>query len=336
MRDSLTAGCEQVLVLEGSTGAAQAVIAVHSTRLGPAHGGIRRWAYSDTAEAKRDVVALARAMTAKCAVAGVPAGGGKAVILDHPSLDRKAAYQMVGKAVEQLGGAFFTGPDVNTTAEDLRIVAGETRFVATDADDGPGDLAAATAAGVLSALLSLLDVLSIEPAGCHVVVQGLGAVGMSLCERMAELGVRMSVHDVLPDRVARAVHLFAAQAISSDAVTSTACDVFVPCALGGILTEEVASTIPARGVCGAANNIFRDAGAAEILHRRGVVVVPDFVANAGALIQGALWNLKGERVGLARLQQIGATTALVLSRAMAANRSPAAIALDLACERLEQ
>ena len=336
MRDSLTADCEQLLVLRDPTGAVEAVVAVHSTRLGPAHGGIRRWAYADTEEAICDAVALARAMTAKCALAEVPAGGGKAVILDHPNLDREAAYRRVGRAVEQMGGAFFTGPDVNTAAEDLRIVAEETSFVATDSADGPGDLAAATAEGVVAALLALSEVLGIEPSGLHVVLQGLGSVGMRLCQRLSALGVCLSVHDVVQDRVASAVDLYGATELFVDTVTATPCDVFVPCALGGVLTNDLAGTLPARGVCGAANNIFAGPDAAETLHRRGVVVVPDFISNAGALIQGAMWNLKQERIQPARLERIGHTTRQLLDRAQASNRPPSVIALELARERLER
>ncbi|MCA8954418.1 MAG: hypothetical protein KDE27_33240, partial [Planctomycetes bacterium] len=141
-------GCEEVLVVRDRASGAVAVLAVHDTRLGPAHGGIRRWPYDSLAAATADVVALAQAMTRKCALAGVAAGGGKAVILDRDGLDRTAAYRLVARAVDRLGGRFFTGPDVGTTEADLRVVAEITRYVATGAAGGPGDLALATATGV--------------------------------------------------------------------------------------------------------------------------------------------------------------------------------------------
>src|SRR5690606_29885577 len=177
-------------------------------------------------------------------------------ILDHPGLNREGAYRLVGRTVEQLGGTFFTGPDVNTSAADLAVVAAETRYVATEQADGPGDLAAATAAGVVSALLALAEQLDLQPAQMHCVVQGLGKVGMGLCTRLAALGVRLSVHDVVAGRVAEAVRDCGATALAADAVTNTSCDVLVPCALGGVLTDAVAAGLPARGVCGAANNIL--------------------------------------------------------------------------------
>jgi leucine dehydrogenase len=336
MRESMTDECEQVLVVRDPASEAEAIVAVHSTKLGPAHGGIRRWAYVSQGAAMADVVALARAMTQKCALAEVPAGGGKAVILDHPGLGREGAYRLVGRTVEQLGGAFYTGPDVNTTAEDLRWVGEETRFVATDAADGPGDLAAATADGVLSAWLALAEELDLQPADLHCVVPGLGAVGMGLCERLAALGTRLSVFDVVPSRVEQAVRNCGATAISAEQVTQTACDIFSPCALGGVLTEAVAVSLPARGVCGAANNVFVNDVAAEIMHRRSVPVVPDFIANAGALIQGAIWNLQQARIAPERLHRIGFTTREVLQRSRADDRAPSQVALELARERLER
>lgn len=334
MKDCEGEKCEQVLVVKDSASDAEAIVAVHSTRLGPAHGGIRRWGYASNADAMADVVALAKAMTFKCALAGIPAGGGKAVILDHPGLNREAAYRLVGRTVEQLGGAFYTGPDVNTTAEDLRWVGEETRYVATDASDGPGDLAAATADGVLSAWLALAQQLQLEPADTHCVVQGLGAVGMGLCLRLRSLGVRVSVYDVVAARVDYAVAELGAAAVAADQVTSTPCDIFSPCAMGGVLTEPVASSLPTLGVCGGANNVFADVTAANILHQRGIAVVPDFIANAGALIQGALWNLNQERIAPERLQQIGVTTKKVLERASVVGRAPSTVALELAGELL--
>jgi len=335
MTESQAGECERVLVLKDPVTGAKAIVAVHSTQLGPAHGGIRRWPYESLEAAMGDVVALARAMTNKCALAGIPAGGGKAVIVDQPGLDREAVYRMVGRAVDQLGGTFFTGPDVNTTAEDLRWVAEETPHVATDAEDGPGDLAAATSEGVLSAMLALAENLGCEANGMHVVVQGLGAVGMGCVARLAAMGAQVSVYDVVPERIEQAVADHGAVALAADKVFKTRCDVFAPCALGGVLTESVAQRLPARGVCGAANNVFGDEAASEILHARGVPVVPDFLANSGALIQGALWNLKQVRIAPDRLQSIGETTRALLVRSRAEDRAPIAVALEMARERLE-
>lgn len=336
MHDLDPGDCEQLTIVHDRTSGATAAVALHDTRLGPAHGGIRRWPYASLAEAVRDVVALARAMTWKCALADVPAGGGKAVVIDRPGLDRAAAYRLVGRTVAQLGGRFFTGPDVNTSADDLRAVAAETRFVASPDDDGPGDLAAATAIGVAAALAALAERLGRPLDGLHVAVQGLGSVGMELCERLAARGARLTVADLSPERAAAAGARFGAAVVAAEAVTAVPCDVFAPCALGGVLTVPVAAALPALGVCGAANNVLADDDAAHVLHRRGVLVVPDFVANAGALIQGALWNLRGERVPAARIERIGATVRDVFDRAAAAGQPPPLVALAMARERVER
>ena len=333
------AECEQLLLLRDRAARATFLVAVHDTRLGPAHGGIRRASYPDLEAAARDVVQLARAMTWKCALAEVPAGGGKCVLLDHPGLDRVQAYRAIGRTVAQLGGRFFTGPDVGTTDADLREVATATTFVAVPAAApaaGPGDLAEATAIGVHAALQALAERLGRSIDGLRVLIQGLGATGARLATRLAQNGARLLVSDLRADAVAAVVAATGAQAIAPDRVLTTPCDVFAPCALGGILTPLAARTLPALGVCGSANNVFADPAAARELHRRSVLAVPDFVANAGALIQGATWHLTGVRVDERRLQRIAATTGELLDRARAQDVPPLELALELAQERLRR
>ncbi|MCK5942111.1 MAG: amino acid dehydrogenase, partial [Planctomycetes bacterium] len=184
--------------------------------------------------------------------------------------------------------------------------------------------------------LALAERLERPVDGLHCVVQGLGAVGLGLCERLARLGARLSVHDVVPQRVDAAVQRFDARPLAADEVHTTAADVFAPCALGGVLTEPLARSLPVRGVCGAANNVFADDAAVAAAHARGLLVVPDVLANAGALIQGALWNLRRERVGPERLRRIGDTVREVLARAAAEDRPPTELALQLARERVER
>ncbi|MFO1078181.1 MAG: Glu/Leu/Phe/Val dehydrogenase dimerization domain-containing protein [Planctomycetota bacterium] len=329
-----TSDCEELVVVRDRRARAVAVVALHDTSLGPAHGGIRRHRYPDLEAAVRDAVALARAMTWKCALAELPAGGGKAVILDHDGLDRAAAYRLVGRTVARLGGRFFTGPDVGTTADDLREVAAATANVAIGDDGGAGDLAAATALGVFAAMAALLRRLALPLAGATVAVQGVGAVGMALCRLLAEAGADLVVGDPDAGRVAAAAARFGARAVAADALVRTPCDVFAPCALGGVLTEAVALALPARGICGAANNQLATPAAAHVLHARGIPAVPDFVASAGALIAGASWHLRGERVGEARIRRIGDVAADLLAEAAAADEPPSATALRLAEARV--
>ncbi|MBX3465206.1 MAG: Glu/Leu/Phe/Val dehydrogenase [Planctomycetes bacterium] len=329
------ADCEQVLVVRDRATGATAVLAVHDTRLGPAHGGIRRARYPDLGAAVADAVALAQAMTWKAALAELPAGGGKTVLLDHDGLDRAAAYRLVGRAVDQLGGRYFTGPDVGTGDAELRFVAEATRFVAVPGrDGGPGDLAAATASGVFAALTALAERLPAPVRGLRVVVQGLGAVGWRLAGLLHAAGAELLVADVQPERAAAAAAAFGAHVVPPERVLATPCAVLAPCALGGLLTAATAAALPARGICGAANNVFADADAADVLHRRGVLVVPDFVANAGGLVRGALWHLAGERADDDRLRRIGRTAGELLDRSRTEDLPPPALALRLARERV--
>ncbi len=328
------ADCEEVLVLRDRRAEAVAIIALHDTSLGPAHGGIRRLPYPDLAAAAADVVALAQAMSRKCALAEVAAGGGKAVLVDHPGLDVAAGYRLIGRAVERLAGRFFTGPDVGTSIDDLRVVESVTSSVATgDPDRGPGDLAVATATGVAAAIGALAERLALDRRGLVVNVQGLGAVGMQLCHLLHADGAVLRVCDPVAARAAAARDRFAAEVVPVGDLSRRACDVFAPCALGGVIDDQLAAELPARGVCGAANNIFAASSAAATLHDRGVLAVPDFVANAGALVLGASFNL-GQPVGLDRVRRIGRTAGQILDDAKASGEPPATVALRIADERL--
>jgi leucine dehydrogenase len=173
-------------------------------------------------------------------------------------------------------------------------------------------------------------------AGLQVVVQGLGAVGSNLCTLLAQSGARLQVTDVVPARAAAVAAATGAEILAPELALSSPCDVFAPCALGGVLSAATAARLPARAVCGAANNIFGDGEAAAILHQRGVLVVPDFVANAGALIQGATWHLTGQRTGAERLRRIGETAGELLDRARREAVPPSVLALQVARERVER
>lgn len=324
---------EDTAFLRDPRSGARAIVALHDTTLGPAFGGIRRRRYPDTAAALADVLALAQAMTWKCALAEVPAGGGKAVILDRDGLDRRAAYELVGNAVARLGGRFHTGPDVGTTVEDLRVVASRTRHCATEAH---GDLGGSTAEGVFSAMRATAAHAGFDLAGAIVVVQGLGAVGWPLCERLVAIGARLVVADVDAARVDAAVARFGARAVAPEHAAEVPCDVFSPCAVGGLLDERVARSLPARAVCGAANNVLANEAAGRVLHARSVPVAPDFVANAGGLVHGVCVELFGHLPEPHRLQRIGATVARVLATSRVEDVPPGEVALHEARERVRR
>ena len=272
------------------------VIAVHSTRLGPASGGTRAMVYPGVGHAVADAVGLAGAMTTKMAAAGLPMGGGKSVIaLPAPRSQLGDAHwsrilQVHAENIEKLGGSYTTGPDIGTSSADMDVLRKITPFAFGGSVEagGSGSSAPATAVGVFAAVRAAVAEAGLGTgpaslAGLRVLVQGLGAVGARVAALAAEAGATLSVADVDPERCAGAKR-FGASVVSPDTVTCTECDVLVPCATGGLLDARVARSVPCAVVAGAANNQLADTRAAEVLFERGIVYAPDFVANAGGAV----------------------------------------------------
>jgi leucine dehydrogenase len=320
------------------------VIAVHSTRLGPASGGTRAMVYPGVADAVADATRLATAMTTKMAAAGLPMGGGKSVIaLPTPRAALGDArwrriLEIHAENVQELGGTYTTGPDIGTSSADMDVLRETTPFAfgRSVAAGGPGSSAPATALGVFAAVrAAAADAGFGELAGLRVLVQGLGAVGARVAQLAATAGADLLVTDVDPARCAGAEARGMA-VVAPDAVTRTPCDVLVPCATGGVIDEEVAAALPCAVVAGAANNQLVDAGAAVVLAGRGVTYAPDFVANAG----GAIHLVGREVLGWTpeevtrRTLRIGATLADVFADARARGVTTEQAAHDLAARRL--
>jgi leucine dehydrogenase len=336
------------------------VVAVHSTRLGPASGGTRATVYPTVGHAVADATRLAGAMTTKMAVAGLPRGGGKSVIaLPAPrsSLDDATWRRILtvhAENLERLGGSYTTGPDIGTTAADMDVMGERTRHVLgrSAAAGGPGSGAPATALGVFAAVRAaaaeaglgaaptefatanpLDGVGAADLRGLRVLVQGLGEVGGRVADLVRAAGAELLVADVDAARVGR--HR-GARVVDPGHVTRTPCDVLVPCALGGVLDRASAATVPCAAVAGAANNQLVDDGTAEVLRDRGVVHAPDFVANAG----GAIHLVGREVLGWTaaevarRTVRIGATLQAVFTEARLRGVTPDRAAHDLAARRL--
>ncbi|MGE4164018.1 MAG: Glu/Leu/Phe/Val dehydrogenase [Vicinamibacterales bacterium] len=316
-------------------------IAVHSTRLGPALGGTRLWCYPHPAAALEDVLRLSRGMTAKAALAGLPLGGGKAVLLAHPGLDHAAALTAYARHVELLGGRFITGEDVGITVADADLLHQTTRYVAgtSAAEGGLGDPSPRTAAGVMAAMCAALAALDRDPTleNRRVAVSGLGKVGSALCEQLAEAGAALVVADVSPAAVRRtAARVRGSLEVTDPAsVHTTDCDVFAPCALGSVLHPTAIAELRCRAVVGSANNQLAGSGCAELLAERGVLYVPDYLANAGGLIQVAgEWLGWDRHVIEERTAAIQHTAAAVLGAAACRGLTPAAAADALVAQRL--
>jgi leucine dehydrogenase len=324
-------GFEEVVALHDARSGLRGFLAIHDSSAGPAFGGIRRWAYEDEDGALRDALRLARAMTYKCALAGLPAGGAKMTVLDRAGLDVAAAYRAIGDLAERLRGRWYTGPDVGTGARELRAVVERTRYATDPGPRGPGQLAASTVEGVfrgLEAALVHLDGEADFPRRT-VVVQGLGEVGAGLARRLVERGARVRASDLDPDRAQAVSRDLGIELVDPARELEERCDVFAPCALGGILHDLSIARLRCRIVAGGANNVLARSAHGDRLHERGILYAPDFVVNAGALVRGALFHLEGRRVPVAAIgERIARTTKRVLARAQAEDLSPSRMAID--------
>ena len=271
----------------------RAIIAVHSTALGPAAGGCRRWRYASDAEALTDVLRLSRGMTYKNAVAGLPFGGGKSVIL---APDNRPAspdlFREFGRRVQSLGGAYITAEDVGISVDDMRIVGEETEHVSglpQEGDSAGGDPSPRTALGVfLGMRAAMKNVFGDDSfAGRKVAVQGVGSVGHELCRLLAEAGAELLVADVNRRNLRRVAESFSVTEVAPTDILFADVDVLAPCALGNVLNSETIPRIRARIVAGAANNQLSREIDGERLAAREILYAPDYVINAGGVVSVA-------------------------------------------------
>jgi len=283
-------GHEQVLLSHDPSSHYRSIIAIHSTRLGPAVGGTRLWRYKSDGDALTDALRLSRAMTYKNAAAGLDLGGGKAVLLAPPSpIDRQALFRAHGRFIQKLGGLFITAEDVGTSPDDMAIVRHETPHVA-GLQQGGGDPSPWTAKGVYRAMQAAARYrLGTDNLGqCTIAIQGAGHVGYHLAHRLHKDRARLYVADIDAARAGRLADHFNAEIVSPDEIHRVKADIFAPCALGGILDDRTIPELRAEIVAGAANNQLLEDRHGEALERKGVLYVPDYIANAGGVISGAL------------------------------------------------
>ncbi len=337
-------GHEQVVLAADSASGLRTVIAIHSTALGPALGGIRFWRYASDEDALRDALLLSEAMTWKASLAGLDQGGGKAVVLvDDPDAPHPPALlEALGHAVDDLGGRYLAAEDVGATTADMDALAQVTPWVTgvRESAGGSGDPSPVTAWGVLHsmrAVLAALDGPAATFAGRRVAIQGVGKVGTRLAELLAEAGASLVLADRLPARADAVAARTGADTVTVDAVLEQDCDLLAPCALGGVLDASTVPRLACRAVCGAANNQLGGLGVDELLARRQILYVPDFLANAGGIINLAEeFHGYDQRRALARAARIEQTTATVLEQARADGTTPERVALTLARDRVER
>ncbi len=273
-------------VIERPELALTAFIAIDDLRLGPACGGIRWRAYPNDADGLRDVLRLARAMTFKNAFAELGFGGGKSLVLRNDRMDPEAAFPELGRVIQALGGRYVTACDYGTTAAELALVTSETGHVLAEAEPGLLDLG--TASGVLAAMRAIWDRAAgtRKLAGVRVLVQGVGDVGIELVRLLVDEGAEVSFSEIDEERAEMCSVETDAPRVDAARVFERRLDLFAPCAVGEIITDDVARTMQVQGVAGAANNQLATAAAGRILQERGILYAPDFAANAGAVIAG--------------------------------------------------
>jgi leucine dehydrogenase len=312
------------------------VIAVHSTVRGPALGGCRMYPYASDADALRDALRLAKAMSYKTAIMRLPFGGGKSVVIADPRDKSDALLRGIGRAVDALGGRYIAADDVGTTVRDMAVLREVTRFAA-GTPDADGQPCPATACGVYYGICAVAKhVLGRDDLdGVTVAVQGLGSVGFRLCRFLAGAGAKLIVADVRPELVERAVDEFGAVAVAPDEILSTPADILAPCAMGAVLNDRTIPQLGCRAIAGAANNQLAEARHAEALRRRGIVFAPDYIVNAGGVIDVAHEgpDYDPTRV-LEQCADVHAVLSDVLQRAARANVTPLSVADKLAESRL--
>ena len=280
-------GHEQLVLCHDKSTGYRGIIAIHDTTLGPALGGTRFWNYATEDEAITDALRLARGMTYKNAVAGLNLGGGKSVIIgDNRTVNREMIFRAHGRFVESLGGRYVTAEDVGTGTADMDYVHMETEYVAGLANRS-GDPSPVTAHGVFRAIEASAKWRWGSPSlsGKTALVQGLGHVGNYLCKELSDAGAKLVVTDIRAEAVEHAVKTYGATATSDQEIYGMRADIFAPCALGAILNDDTIPRLQVEIVCGGANNQLLDAKKhGEALEKRSILYAPDFVANAGGVI----------------------------------------------------
>jgi leucine dehydrogenase len=282
-------GHEALHIFNESESGLRAIIAVHSTRLGPALGGCRMWPYRGMEEAVQDVLHLSKAMTYKAAVADLPLGGGKAVVIGDSTRDKTEALLVaLGRCVESLNGRYLIAEDVGITLRDMESIHRGTSRVTGRAREkgGSGDPSIMTALGVLEGMKVCLEETFGDPSlkDRVVAIQGIGKVGTHLAQLLHGEGAKLYLSDLNSDRLRKIAGSLKAKATSPEEIYSVSCDLFSPCALGGVINEQTLRLLRCRIIAGAANNQLAREHDGRLLHERNILYAPDYVINAGGLI----------------------------------------------------
>jgi leucine dehydrogenase len=314
-------GHEQIVFCQDEETGLKAIIAIHSTALGPALGGTRMWKYNNELEALNDVLRLSRGMTFKASISGLDLGGGKAVILGDAKTEKTdALMRRFGKFVETLGGNYITAEDVGMTTHDMEMVREETKHVTgiPESMGGSGDPSPVTAYGVYMGMKAsaMYKWGSDDLKGKKVVVQGIGNVGMNLVKHLTEEGAIVTINDISKDRLKMVAEKYGATIVEGDAIYDVDMDIYAPCALGASVNDNTLSRLNCEIIAGAANNQLEDeARHGQMVMDKGMIYAPDFLINAGGLIN-VYSELNGynREEALAKTKEIYNTTLEILKK----------------------
>jgi len=332
---------EQVIFVTDSTADLFGIIAIHNTTLGPAAGGCRMQSYESVDDALSDVLRLSLGMTLKNAVAGLPLGGGKCVIIAAPdSSNKKTLLKAMARHVQRLGGSFWTAIDVGVSSEDADVMAEECDYIFARASEYPDGFNPShfTALGGFNGIRAVAHHLrgTDDLHGLRVAVQGVGATGADLTERLVKHGAVVTIADVNERAVARVVDQHSVSAVDPSLIHAQDVDVFAPCALGAVLNDSTIPELKARAVCGLANNQLEQPDHGKQLFDRNIVYVPDFVVNAGGMMGAStvIFSKPDREKALANIEKIFTTVIKILKRSRDEGKASAAIAEEMAIDRI--
>jgi leucine dehydrogenase len=327
------AGARHTVLWSEQSSGLRAVLVFDDLTLGPAAGGVRTQPYPSVRDAIADAAQLARNMTLKCALAGLDAGGAKVVVLEHPSLKREQAFEQLGRRVEELGGVFYTGPDLGTTGTDLAAMARWSQYVHTEEKV----FADAVARGLLRCIEACAAQKGLPGvAGLKVAVQGCGSIGRAAARALKAVGIKLVLADVQEERARALADEVGAAVCDAEEVLTADVDLVAPCAVGGVLTMPKAQALRAWAVCGAANNVLAEPRVDEVLMERGILHVPDTIASAGAVIDGIGRSVMGLADRKPLIDRLGQTAREILEDSQRTGLTPTAVAEERARARIEK
>ena len=336
-------GHEQVMFCHDSSVGLKAIIAIHSTALGPAAGGCRMHPYASEAEALTDVLRLSKGMTYKNAIAGLPLGGGKCVIIADPSSPQKPELlRAFARHVQTLRGRYWTAIDVGVGPADADILAESCDYIVARASQyEPGfNPSAFTAYGGFMGIKAVANRIfgRQDLSGVRVAVQGLGATGHALCEHLAKVGATLIVSDIRQERVAQAVAEFGAAPVDPDNIHCADVDIWAPCAMGAVLNDHSIPLIKAKAICGLANNQLAEDRHGEMLRQAGIAYVPDYVVNGGGMMGAStvIFSQPSREASMKRIEGLYDVVSTILDRARDQACASSKIADDMALSRIQK